>query len=370
MKQKHICHITTIHPQFDTRIFQKECSSLAKMGYKVTLICNKGDSGVYDGVNVISLKVPYTGLLSRIKNIPKEIYKKAIEVDADIYHFHDPDFLYHGLKLLKNGKKVVYDAHEDVPRQLLSKPYGNKLILRIISNIFEPFEDYVVRKLSGIVTADLKVTKRFEKINTNTILLNNYPILDQFEQPAPYSEKKNEVFYVGDIARIRGVIEMIKAMEFVDDTTLVLAGSFESKELEEEARNLPQWEKVRFEGYISSKQRSALLEQSKVGLVVLHPVEKYKDALPTKLFEYMAAGVAVVCTDLKLWADIVTDANCGLLVNPLDPKEIADAINKLIDNPEKAQEYGLNGYNTAIKKYSWASEEPKQKEFYSKILKY
>lgn len=368
MRKIHICHITTIHPQFDTRIFQKECNSLAKQGYQVTLICNTGESGVYDGVNVISLNVAYTGFLSRVRNIPSAMYQKALELDADVYHFHDPDFLYHGLKLIRQGKKVVYDAHEDVPRQLLSKPYGNKLILKTISTFFEPFEDYVVKNLSGIVTADVKVTERFRKINPNTILLNNYPILDNFNKPTPYSEKKKEIFYVGGLTKIRGVIEMIKAMQYVKDFTLVLAGDFENNEIENEARSLPQWERVRHEGYISSQKRSELLERAQVGLIALHPVEKYKDALPTKLFEYMAAGVAVVCTNLKLWADIVIDSNCGLLVDPLNPVEIGAAINELILQPEKAQEYGLNGYQSAIKKYSWATEELKQKPFYDKIL--
>jgi glycosyltransferase involved in cell wall biosynthesis len=338
------------------------------MGHEVTLICNKGKSEVIKGVNIISLEIPYEGLLGRIKNIPKEIFKKAIEVDADVYHFHDPDFLYHGLELVKRGKKVVYDAHEDVPRQLLSKPYGNKIVLNILSRVFEPFEDYVVKRLTGIVTADEKVFHRFKRVNPNTILLNNYPILDQFDKPKPYSEKKNEVFYVGDIAKIRGVIEMVKAMEYVTDFTLVLAGLFESASLEQEARALPQWEKVRYEGYIDSEKRTELLERAQVGLVVLHPVKKYEDALPTKLFEYMAAGVAVVCTNLKLWADIVTDSNCGLLVNPLDPKEIGLAINELIRNPQHAEELGLNGYNSAVKQYSWSTEEPKLKAFYKSMF--
>lgn len=360
----HICHITTVHPRLDTRIFQKECCSLVALGHQVTLICNKGKSDRINGVDIISLEIPYTGLLGRIKEVPKEIFKKAVEINADVYHFHDPDFLYHGLQLIKLGKKVVYDAHEDVPRQLLSKPYGNTLSLSLMAKVFEPLENFVVKRLTGIVTADEKVYHRFKKVNPNTILLNNYPILGQFDKPIPYKKKKKEVFYVGDIAKIRGVIEMIKAMEYVKGFTLVLAGSFESQELENEARNLPQWSKVRFEGYIDSGKRTEQLERAQVGLVVLHPVKKYEDALPTKLFEYMAAGVAVVCTNLKLWADIVIDSNCGLLVNPLDPKEIGAAINTLINDPQQAETYGLNGYHSAQKKYSWSTEEPKLEAFY------
>ncbi len=368
MQDKHIVHITTIHPHRDTRIFHKECVSLAKNGYRVTQLCTKGESGVFDGVNIIAMQVTYGGLAERVRKLPRILYHKAVELDADLYHFHDPEFLPYALKLIKSGKKVVYDSHEDVPRQILTKPFLNKALRKGASLMFEPFEDHIVRRLTGIVTADDVVLERFLKVNPNTIVLKNYPRLDQFPDPVPFAEKKNEVFYVGDIAPIRGAIEMVKAMEYVDNATLVLAGPIETVELEEQMKNLPGWDKVRYEGFVSPEKRAELLARAKAGLVVLHPIKKYQGALPVKLFEYMASGIPVVSTNLKLWKDIIDEARCGYTVNALDPKDIAGAINKILENDLKSQEMGMNGYRKVKEKYSWETEEEKLLEFYERIL--
>ncbi|MDX9744153.1 MAG: glycosyltransferase [Arcobacteraceae bacterium] len=61
------------------------------------------------------------------------------------------------------------------------------------------------------------------------------------------------------------------------------------------------------------------------------------------MFEYMAAGLPVISSDIKLWKEVIDDAKCGICVNPLEPKEIADAINYIMTNPEVAEKMGQNG---------------------------
>lgn len=364
----HICHITTIHPQQDTRIFQKQCVSLAKLGHQVTLLCAKGESHTLEGVQIISLDATNFSFKNRVQHIAPALYKKALALNADIYQFHDPDFLIPGYRLKKAGKRVIYDVHEDIPLQLLSKPYGHKWVLQLASNVFKPLENYIAKNLSAIITADKKVNERFMDLGVSPTLISNYPDLANYSAPRPFSEKKNEIFYVGDIAYIRGAVEMVKAMEFLPDTTLVLAGKIDNPELKKELMALPGWQQVRYEGYINAQRRDEILRTAKIGIVALHPVKKYMDALPTKLFEYMAAGLAVVCTDIPLWTAIIKSANCGRSIDPLNPRDIAQNIEWLLSHEAEAEQLGKNGYAYTKIHYSWETELNKLVHVYQNVI--
>ncbi len=90
-----VCHLTSVHPVEDVRIFHKECVSLAKHGFDVTLVaCGEpAYKQNKNGVNVVSLDVPVKNRFERMTKRTRAVYKKALEVDADIYHFHDPELL-------------------------------------------------------------------------------------------------------------------------------------------------------------------------------------------------------------------------------------------------------------------------------------
>ena len=85
-----VCHVTSVHPRNDIRIFRKECVSLARAGYEVTLV-QQGESGEQDGVHLLGFGAVETSRLKRMTQGAKKAYMLAKTVDADIYHLHDPE---------------------------------------------------------------------------------------------------------------------------------------------------------------------------------------------------------------------------------------------------------------------------------------
>jgi len=365
---KNICHITTVHSRYDTRIFLKECISLTKL-YKVHLIVADGlGDEVKNNVHIYDIGLRQSSRLKRARIDSRKAFEKAVKINCDLYHFHDPELIPISLKIKKIGKKVIFDAHEDLPRQILSKPYLNKALSLVFSKIIFFYESYSCPRFDYIIAATPFIKAKFLKINSNSEVINNFPILGELSNNVKWSDKKNVICYVGGIARIRGVLEIIKSLNN-KNFKLNLAGEFSSVKYESECKNALGWNRVNFLGFLDRKGVKNVYKNSKLGMVTLYPMINYLDALPVKMFEYMSAGIPVVSSNFPLWKEIVEGNNCGLTVDPKDPKEISGAIEKLLFNDNLAEEMGQNGKKAVFEKYNWGIEEKKLLNIYKKILK-
>lgn len=366
-KMKHICHVTSVHQPTDVRIFLKECRSLAGAGFKVSLVVAGADDREVDGVSIYGV-AKSAGRLSRFWHTVNEVMERAVSLKADVYHLHDPELLRDVQKLAKAGAKVTYDAHEDLPKQVMAKTYIPYFLRKPISLLAERMERRVVQKLAGVVTATPIIAERFKKYNPNTTAICNFPSLIDMPVPVLWSDKADEVCYIGGIFKTRGAVEMVNAMTGLDNTRLNLAGSFSPQSLRSELMNLPGWDKVNELGFLNRDGIRSILSRSKVGLVLLHPTDSYKEALPVKLFEYMAAGLPVVASNFPIIKEIVEKHQCGRCVDPLDTSAITTAIRFLIDHPLEAFEMGQRGRKAVEKYYSWQSQEKLLVEFYQNLL--
>ena len=361
-----ICHLTSVHKEEDVRIFHKECKSLAKAGFDVNLVVAGVEDNEIDGVKIFGVEKVKSNRLLRMTKTVKKVLAKALEINADIYHVHDPELLIIAGKLKRNGKKVIYDSHEDLPRQILEKRYIPFFARKLISIFIEILENKKVAKIDGVITATENINNRFLKINKNSVNINNYPIIEEFDFYDNWDEKENAVCYIGSIYQTRGVVELIKSLENTD-IKIHLAGNYNSEDLREKLTKLKGWKNVIEWGFIGREKINEILKLSKAGIVTLHPTESYKVALPVKMFEYMASGIPVIASDFPLWKKIIHESESGICVDPFDIGAIKNAIFDLLNKNEKSKEMGKNGRQAVEKKYNWDKEAKKLIKFYTDL---
>ncbi len=362
-----IAHLSSAHPPGDIRIFHKECVSLAKH-WKVYLVMTNSENEISKGVEYVNVPKKGKGRLQRMLRTTKAIYRKALELDADIYHIHDPELLPYALKLVRKGKKVIYDVHEDVPKQIMDKHWIPNLFRGVISSLFKRYEHYVAARLSGIISVTPTICARFRSVNGHVELVANYPLLDEGVTLTIDEVIKvpRQICYIGGLFPTRGIKELVHALEY-SDATLILAGTFSPESFEAEVKQLPGWQKVNYLGHVGRSEIMNALTTSHLGVVTLHPTRSYVESLPIKLFEYMSAGIPVLASDFPLWREIIDAAKCGVYADPLNPKDIAKQIDFLLSNTDLSMEMGKNGLKAFHETYNWSVEETKLIAFYQQM---
>ena len=139
-----VCHLSSAHHRFDTRIFYKQCQSLASDNRLVSLVIADGlGNEIKDDISIFDVG-KQKNRFRRIFRTTNDVYKKALELNCDIYHFHDPELIRTGLKLKKVGKKVIFDIHENIVNYKDSKTG-----LDFITSKITKFRKYDLKGIQG-----------------------------------------------------------------------------------------------------------------------------------------------------------------------------------------------------------------------------
>jgi glycosyltransferase involved in cell wall biosynthesis len=328
------------------------CRSLARNNYEAHLVVadGNGDENVH-GVEIHDIGAEHGTVLYRMPIRVFRIFKKAKKLNADIYHFHDPELMFAGVLLKLFRFKVVFDVHEDLPRQILRKFWIPAPFRKFVAFASKMAEWLTANIVDAVVTVTPHLVEKFKYANVYEV--RNYPVLGEFKK---VDTGKSKITYVGAISKSRGIMQMTES--FVGgEHRLTLVGRFQPASLQQEAECLDGWSQVDYLGWQSRKQVSSLLASSSIGLVLLQPTGDYEDAFPVKLFEYMAAGVAVIASDFPLWRSIIDSENVGICVDPTNTFAISGAIEELMNDPERIKLMGRNGITATINQYNWETQE-------------
>jgi glycosyltransferase involved in cell wall biosynthesis len=357
--------LSVVHPYDDSRIFHKQAVSLAKAGFEVELhaIADFTEK-IAKGVKIVGI-APVNRRWKRLF-LSWKLFYRACKSGADVFHFHDPEFLPWGVLISKiTGKPVIYDSHEDLPKQIYTKVWIYPPWRGVISKVVHFIEKRLAKRLFAVIVAFESIRDQFEGIQ-RVIMIKNYPL------PIPSIPKEEDgiprILYVGGISYLRGYKEMIQMMDHIPTelgAQLHLIGPLQHIAPEDRDPEQLREKGITLHGRIPFEEVTKWLARAQVGLVCLHPIENYRECLPIKMFEYMAAGLPLVATHFPLWKEIVHTSGCGFTVDPLNPSEIAEKVTLLLTDSalrEQMSQAGRMAYETI---YNWETEEKKLLALYS-----
>lgn len=366
---KRICHVTSLHSAYDARIYLKQCRSLAKMNYSVYIVAPNTDDNVVDGISIVGVRLKNRCRIFRIIDF-RHIYNSALNIDADVYHIHDPELLPYALKLKKKGKKVIFDSHEDMPFLIKEKKWLPKWSRLIISYLYSCYESYVLKRIDAVVSVTPLMTERLKLINSNTVEITNYPLQDdKFIDNRKWGDS---ICFAGGISPQWMHENIIDSLSQTSGIQYEIAGLADDNYLEQ-LKQISGWRNVNYRGGIDHSLVFGFIQESSVGMALndycANVGYKMGSLGNTKLFEYMRAGIPVICTDFTLWSKIIKENDCGICVNPHNIDEIVNAIKLLFSDRENAIAIGNNGRKSFENYYNWGTQEPILLEMYESIMK-
>lgn len=364
-----ICHLTSVHNSNDIRIFQKECTSVAKdKRFEVYLVA-PGISYVKNGVHIIGVGEKPDSRLNRFLFFAKRIYKAALEIDAELYHFHDPELLPYGLKLKKMGKSVVFDSHEYTYNQIMMKDYIPLFLRPITAKIYKRYENRVCRKIDAVIfPCTIKGEQPFLDIAKKVVTINNVPDLSLYK-PDKLQKKKYDVLCAGSLTKERGITELLIASDSCGAKT-VLAGEFSPAEYKQELLDQNLLTNVEMVGKITHDEVIDYLNMTKLCVSNIKNLGQYSllDNLPTKVYEAMAMGLPVIMSKFSYPMKLNTELEFAILIDPENVSDISLAINQVLNDADIRNRLGSNGRALAEKYFDWQNEQKKILDLYTQIL--
>lgn len=364
-----VLHLTTVHDPFDSRIFHRECKTLAKAGYEVALLAPGGKDSIVDGIKVGSLPRSNNRVLRMSLGVGRTLLK-ALGRRADLYHFHDPELIPAGLLLRALGKRVIYDIHEDNRTALEEREYLPSPLRALTARLLAWAEESSSRHFH-LVLAERYYAERFPCGET---VLNyaRFPALDENRLAARPRAGNPRLIYTGNVKTYRGAHRHTGLLEHLPEAQLFLVGRCDPN-LASELQACVDPERLHLEGvggYVPHQRIVSyyLRESWTAGLALFPPSPHTRRKELTKIFEYMAFGIPVLCADFPNLREIVEGAECGICVDPDNLSAAAEAVRYLWNNPEKAERMGKNGREAVRRKYNWDTQADKLLRLYQKIL--
>ncbi|HYQ56349.1 MAG TPA: glycosyltransferase [Draconibacterium sp.] len=356
MKRKKQIIVSVTNDLISDNRVHKVCSTLEKIGFSVLLVGRKlsGSQPIKRSYQTHRMSLLFTKGACFYAEFNFRLFLLLLFRSGDIFLANDLDTLTANFLASKLKRKpLVYDSHEyftEVP-ELIGRPR--------VKRFWEWLEAKMVPHLKHCYTVCNSIAGIYnKKYNTTFKVVRNIPLKNQENKVVIKNSGINTLLYQGALNIGRGLEQAIKAMHFVNNTRLIIAGDGDIKEkLEDLVYEENLGEKVEFTGRLSIEKLNELTPTADLGLSIEEDLGlNYRYALPNKLFDYIHAGVPVLVSNLPEMKTIVDQYQIGEVCNSHHPKELAQNINESISNSAKRKLWQEN-LKLAAKELTWENEE-------------
>jgi glycosyltransferase involved in cell wall biosynthesis len=370
-----VCHFASVHTTTDTRVFHRECTSLAKF-FDVTFIGIGNKSGLMNNVNVIAVPKP-SNRIYRLLFTTWKVFFLAWKQHADIYHIHDAELIPFAFLFALRGKKVIYDIHENTYEDIMRKPWILDSFRWVLGLLFKTLEWLSAQSMYTIlVIAKPEFAKKF--ITRKRVIIQNFADFEQFNSYRITQRQAivaNNLFYIGTVYDYYyDLIPIIKALHILKQQGKIIhfhCVGYKGRYVDTVLSKLPEYqelkEQLHFYGYLNTTEGYEISKTCKVGLCLKNQPEEILLSHERKFFEYMAAGLPVLACNYHIYKEIIDTHQIGKYVTIDDATAISAALDELFFTTQKLDMYAANGVDAAELTFNWHAEETKLVDLYNNM---
>jgi len=371
-----ICHVCSAHTDDDPRVFHRTCVSLAASGYDVHLVATSDRTETYTKKGVTLHPLPLTQRRAERLTRRYRVAEIAAKIGPALFHVHEPELL--GPVIVRAGNRpVIWDVHESYLDVLTERKWLPEWLKPLARFAWDREERRLLPHCASVVVVTPQYAQRYRPLHDRVEVVSNFPDLSAVEALPPASpERRQACVFAGILYWNRGLSQVVEALAILRkrglSVPLELAGpSSPANYLEglmAEAERLGVKDLVTYHGILPKSETYAFQQQATIGLCPNLPYGNSIKGLANKLAECMALGLPVVYSDFPGYREVASECGAGIAVDPTQPEQIADAIERLIGNPELARQMGEAGRRATRERYNWNAELQKLLRLYEEIL--
>lgn len=357
--------LSTTFGRYDSRIFHREAKALSNAGHDVTILCSDlQKEEVINRICIISTYKKIVGRFNRfIFTIPR-IKRRIRNLPFDIIQISSPECLPLAKYFKKQGRKVIFDSREDYSAFMTEKPWIPRFLRKIVAVCYEKYESKCLKYIDSVIVVTPFIQERFAKKHRKVTTVTNYPLLSEEIESNIRTSSQLELCFFGTISNDdlhKNLMEAIRDIPNVKYHLLSAGNESINARLAEQARHTKTESKVTFYQKIEYDKIPSFLQNKDVGVILRRYAANYgyhRGSLGViKFFQYMSAGLPILCTDFDEWKSIVNQYECGICVNPFDVSQIQSAIRFFINNPEETRKMGTNARHAFRVAFNWSTQE-------------